>query len=130
MTSALSRTPIFRPNTSNGMCPRLGPSHIGRNFLLGHGPGYTGGSDPKFPKRVFKTNIPLFTRYRSTASFISLLLEFGLECPHRILDKYVEAFTDFRPTDGKYLTNREPPLPPNVEIKESVNKLKLEKMSE
>jgi hypothetical protein len=56
------------------------------------------------------------SRYRSTAVLITLILEGGFCCPHRTLDKYVEVFTGFRPTDGKRWTDPpvlpEPPLSP------------------
>jgi hypothetical protein len=42
----------------------------------------------------------------------------------------VEAFTDFKPTDGKEWTNPEPQLPPDFKLKDLVNKLTFEKMSE
>jgi hypothetical protein len=46
------------------------------------------------------------------------------------MDEYVEAFTDFKPTDGKVWTDSEPPLPPDFKVNTQVTKLNFEKMSE
>lgn len=68
-------------------------------------------------------------RYRSTATLISLVLEAGHLCPHRTIDKYVEAFTNFRPTDGKSWTDLEPEFPLGFDLKSKVIKLDSEHMS-
>ena len=71
-----------------------------------------------------------FARYRNTATLISLILDVGYECPHRTLDEYVEAFTGFRPTDGKEWTDDEPELPRGSYLATRISKLNFEKMSE
>jgi hypothetical protein len=70
-----------------------------------------------------------FTRYRFTATLISLILEGGYQSPHRTIDKYVEEFTCFRPTDGKDWSDREPNIP-SIFIGDIVTKLGFDKMSE
>jgi len=54
----------------------------------------------------------------------------GYQCPHRTIDEYVKAFTGFRPTDGKDLTDNEPELPPDSDLENRVSKLNFEKMGE
>ena len=58
------------------------------------------------------------------------MLEGGYQCPHRTIDAYVEAFSGFTPTDAKYWTEREPPLPLGLNVKNEVSKLDFGKMSE
>jgi hypothetical protein len=70
----------------------------------------------------------MFTRYRSTATLISLLLMGGYRSPHRTIDQYVEAFTDFEPTDARYWTDQEDVLP--FHVKSMVIKLNFDKMGE
>jgi hypothetical protein len=70
-----------------------------------------------------------FARYGFTASLVSLILEAGYQSPHRTIDEYVEAFTCFRPMDGKHWSDREPDLPSNF-IRDRVTKLDFNKMSE
>lgn len=71
----------------------------------------------------------MFARYRSTATLILLLLMGGYRSPHKTIDQYVEAFTDFKPTDGRYWTDREDVLP-TFPVKSMVRKLDFDKMGE
>ena len=84
------------------------------------------GNNSSFLQPVLNTN--LFARYRSTATLILLLLVGGYRSPHRTIDKYVEAFTDFKPTDARYWTDQEDVLPFHVES--MVTKLNFNKMGE
>jgi hypothetical protein len=50
----------------------------------------------------------------------------GYRSPHKTIDQYVEAFTDFKPTDARYWTDREDVLP--TFLKSIVSKLDFDKM--
>jgi hypothetical protein len=67
-------------------------------------------------------------RYRSTATLVSLIIQAGYRSPHRTIDKYVEAFTDFKPSDGSRWTQDEPELLSGFTAE--VTKLNFDKMSE
>jgi len=54
------------------------------------------------------------TRYRSTAYLVSLLLQGGYNSPHKTIDKYVQTFTDFLPSDGLRWIGNEPELPADL----------------
>ena len=82
-----------------------------------------------FASSLSKLNPLPFARYRHTATLITLILQGGYRSPHRTIDKYVDAYTGFRPTDGKIWADREPPLPGGF-IDPWVTKLNFEKMGE
>jgi len=90
------------------------------------------GDNPIFlsPFEVLHLNPTAFARYRSTATLISLMLETGFQSPHKMIDAYVEAFTDFQPTDGKPWIDLEPDFPNHFQMENVVTRLKFEKMSE
>jgi hypothetical protein len=70
----------------------------------------------------------LINSYRNTATLVSLILEGGFMCPHRTIDEYVNAYTDFKPTDGENWVCKEPP--PSFNIPEKVVRLDFDKMGE
>jgi len=88
------------------------------------------GNGPNFLQQPLEANPTLFARYRSTATLITLILEAGYQCPHRTIDEYVKAFTDFRPTDAENWTKTEPQLPFDFKLKTKISTLTFEKMSE
>jgi hypothetical protein len=49
-----------------------------------------------------------FSRYRSTATLIVLILADGPYSPHKILNNFVKRSTDFLPTDGDEWCDNEP----------------------
>ncbi|KAF8580915.1 hypothetical protein K439DRAFT_1619482 [Ramaria rubella] len=61
-------------------------------------------------------------RYRFTTAFIELLLVSGGHCPHRVLDAFVEHFTEFCPNDGdEGLRNEESGAIPRIKVKRLYN---------
>ena len=88
------------------------------------------GNVPNFLQQPLEANTTLFTRYRNTATLVSLMLEGGYQCPHRTIDEYVEAFTGFTPADAKDRTEREPKLPSDFDFETKVSTLTFKKMSE
>jgi hypothetical protein len=70
----------------------------------------------------------LFASYRNTATLVSLILEGGFMCPHRTIDEYVDAYTNFKPTDGEVWVCKEPL--PFFNIPEKVDRLDFDKMRE
>jgi len=90
----------------------------------------TEGNGPNFVQQTLKANPTLFVRYHSTATLILLMIEGGYQCPHRTIDEYVKAYTDFRPTDAEKWTKSEPRLPVNFKLKPKVSTLTFEKLSE
>src|SRR5258708_37338815 len=82
---------------------------------------------PNVLQRPLKTKASPFTRYRFTATLILLLLQGRYRGPHRTINRYVEAFTGFQPTDRKDSTDPEPQLLPGFRVQ--ISKLKFSKMS-
>jgi hypothetical protein len=66
-------------------------------------------------------------RYRHTVYLVAYIMEGCYRSPHRTIDRLVEAYADFVPTDGKPWSNEEPALEfPQVE---TVPKLNFSQMS-
>lgn len=116
-----SKTRNVRLNILSSMYQQIGPMRGGRNLSTGHGPGFVEGNDPFF-------NSTPFIRYRSTATLISFIFQVGYRSPHRTVNAYVEALTDFKPTDAGDWAIYEPELPFNP--KTEVSKLNFDKMSQ
>ncbi|KAG6827376.1 hypothetical protein H0H92_012050 [Tricholoma furcatifolium] len=49
----------------------------------------------------------LHGRHRFTAGYVAELLDNGFQNPHRLLNKYIEFFTDFMPTDAQQFVDAE-----------------------
>ena len=94
------------------------------------GLGFVEGNDPRF-LTASQTNPLPFARYRFTATLIFLLLQGGYKCPHQTIDKYVQVFTGFEPTDGTHWTDNEPKLQLETGfITDRVTKLSFDKLGE
>ena len=52
-----------------------------------------------------------FRRYRLTATYVVLLLCFGTDCAHKLLNNYVERLTHFTPNDLENGETNEPEIP-------------------
>ncbi|KAJ7593956.1 hypothetical protein C8J56DRAFT_776101 [Mycena floridula] len=46
-------------------------------------------------------------RHRFTAAYVQLALTYGLSNPHQMLDHFIAAMTDIKPTDGRYWSDQE-----------------------
>ena len=79
---------------------------------------------------VASSMLTMRLRYRSTATLVTLLLEVGYLSPHRTLNRYVEAFTNFRPSDGAQWVVDEPELPLDKDFRTRVTSLNLDKLQE
>jgi hypothetical protein len=57
-----------------------------------------------------RTGMMTFRRRRFTATFLSRLIQNNFQSPHRVLNDFFQAMTGFRPSDGDYMCNLEPPI--------------------
>ncbi|PVF94282.1 hypothetical protein CPB86DRAFT_740793 [Serendipita vermifera] len=69
-------------------------------------------------------------RYRSTANLIVILLLGGYKCPHRTINRIVEAYASFKPTEAVDWVKEEPYFPHEINISEEIPKLNLDKLSQ
>jgi hypothetical protein len=72
----------------------------------------------------------MLIRYRITATFVSLILMVGYLSPHKTLNRYVEVFANFKPTDGEQWTVTEQNLPDKSIFEDLVTKLNFDKLRE
>jgi hypothetical protein len=87
-----------------------GTQSAARQEFLKRAWGWCRGRYSIFSNPVAKLILTTFLRYRNTAIVIQMVLVNGPYSPHKILDRFVEDSTSFRPTDGENWHAGEPDI--------------------